>query len=175
MFGVDLDHLVIGGDSAGASLAAVVAIIARDIHLMGFAAPDIKGQLLLYPALTSKELPSRISQANAPLFSSSDMDVFIEYYLGRKASDQDINDFKIFPAQADDFSMLPPTFISSAELDPLADDGPDYADKLKAAGIAVKTVVEPGLMHGWLRARNSSPRAAEAFARIVQALKDLTA
>ena len=175
IFGADSDCLIIGGDSAGASLAASVALIARDINLLGFNAPSLKGQLLIYPALTSENLPSRTTQAQAPLFSTPDLDNFIDYYFGHKATAEDKQDFKIFPSQADDFSKLPAAFISAAALDPLADDGPDYTDKLKAAGVQVKSIVEPGLMHGWLRARNSSPRAAEAFARIVQALKDLSA
>ncbi|KLN62502.1 hypothetical protein WH96_03165 [Kiloniella spongiae] len=175
IFGADSDRLIIGGDSAGASLAASVALIARDINLLGFTPPSLRGQLLIYPALTSEDLPSRTTQAQAPLFSTPDLDTFIDYYLGHKATEGNKQDFKVFPAQADDFSKLPATFISAAELDPLADDGPDYADKLKAKGVQVKSIVEPGLMHGWLRARNSSPRAAEAFARIVQALRDLSA
>ena len=175
IFGADSERLVIGGDSAGASLAASVALIARDINLLGFNAPSLKGQLLIYPALTSEDLPSRTTQAQAPLFSTPDLDNFIDYYLGHKATEENRQDFKIFPAQADDFSKLPATFITAAELDPLADDGPDFADKLKAADVQVKSLVEPGLMHGWLRARNSSPRAAQAFSRIVQALKDLSA
>ncbi|WP_085903811.1 alpha/beta hydrolase [Kiloniella majae] len=175
IFGANSDRLIIGGDSAGASLAASVALIARDINLLGFNAPSLKGQLLIYPALTSENLPSRTTQAQAPLFSTPDLDNFIDYYLGHKATEEDKQDFKIFPAQAGDFSKLPTAFISAAELDPLADDGPDYADKLKATGVQVKSLVEPGLMHGWLRARHSSPRAAEAFARIVQALRNLSA
>ncbi len=174
-FDVDIDRLVIGGDSAGGTLAAVISMIARDIHLLGFNAPRIKGQLLLYPALSSEALPSRTKQAGAPLFSAPDLDVFINYYLGGPATEQNKSDFKIFPAQADDFSNLPPAYVSAAELDPLADDGPDFVDKLKAAGITAKSVVESGLMHGWLRARHKSPRAEKAFSRVVQALKDLSA
>ncbi len=175
IFDVDIDRLVIGGDSAGGTLAAVITMIARDIHLLGFNAPWIKGQLLLYPALSSEALPSRTHQKNAPLFSAPDLHTYIDYYLGHSATEQDKQDFKIFPAQAHDFSNLPPAYVSSAELDPLSDDGPDFVDKLKSAGVTARSVVEPGLMHGWLRARHISPRAEKAFSRIVQALKDLTA
>ena len=175
IFGVDLDNLIIGGDSAGGTLAAVVSMIGRDIHLLDFNAPKIKGQLLLYPALSSEPLLSRETQAHAPLFSTADLDNFIDYYLGHAATDLNKKDFKLYPAQAEDFSKLPPAFISSAALDPLADDGPDFVDKLNAEGIIAKSVVEPGLMHGWLRARHTSPRASQAYGRIVQALKDLTA
>ncbi|WP_419902945.1 alpha/beta hydrolase [Kiloniella sp.] len=156
IFDVDINRLVIGGDSAGANLAAVVTLIARDIHLLGFNAPWINGQLLLYPALSSEPLPSRLHQVNAPLFNASEMDTYIDLYLGRTATAQDKADFKIFPAQAKDFTNLPPAYVSSAELDPLADDGPDFVDKLKAAGVTAKSVVEPGLMHGWLRARHKT-------------------
>ncbi|MFD2204576.1 alpha/beta hydrolase [Kiloniella antarctica] len=175
IFDIDINRLVIGGDSAGGTLAAVITMIARDIHLLGFNAPWIKGQLLIYPALSSEVLPSRVQQADAPLFSTPDLNLFIDYYLGHPATEQNKQDFKIFPAQADDFSNLPPAYISSAELDPLSDDGPDFVDKLKSTGSTARSVIEPGLMHGWLRARHVSSRAEQAFARIVQALKDLAA
>ena len=175
IFSVDVSRLIVGGDSAGGTLAAVISMIARDINMLGFNAPQPRGQLLLYPALSCEMLPSREKQSQAPLFTTPDLDYYINFYLGHSATEQNKADFKIFPAQADDFSNLPPAYISSAELDPLADDGPDFANKLKASGVSTQVIVERGLMHGWIRARHSSPRAAQAFSRVVQALIKLTA
>ncbi|WP_020590758.1 alpha/beta hydrolase [Kiloniella laminariae] len=176
LFAVDIQRLVLGGDSAGANLAAALTLLLREQQkgntVPGFTA-GLKGQLLIYPALSSETLPSRITQAKAPLFSAEEMDIYLRYYLGRAVTDADKKDPRLFPAQARDFSNLPPAFLSAAELDPLADDVPDYARKLIATGSKAKYLVEPGLMHGWLRARHRSPRAAAAFARVVAGLKKL--
>lgn len=165
LFGADPARLVVGGDSAGGNLAAAVALQARD---QGIA---LKGQLLLYPALFPGDLPSRESQAIAPLLSSAEMLDYVRLYLGREEGEVDRHDFRLHPGMAGDVTGLCPAFLTSAELDPLADDAPAYAEKLTAAGVTATAIVEPGLMHGWLRARAMSPRAADAFARIVTVLK----
>ena len=58
------------------------------------------------------------------------------------------------------------TLALAAECDPLADDARDYVAKITAANGHARWVLEPGLVHGYLRARHSVPRAAESFARI---------
>jgi len=63
--------------------------------------------------------------------------------------------------------------VFSAECDPLCDDGPDYARKIRAGGGRAHAVVEPGLVHGYLRARTSATRAADSFTRICNAVSAL--
>jgi acetyl esterase len=69
-----------------------------------------------------------------------------------------------------DFTALPLTLAISAECDPLADDARDYAAKLRAAGGRAHWINELGMVHGYLRARGSVPRAAASFTRIVEAI-----
>jgi len=68
--------------------------------------------------------------------------------------------------QDSDFTDLPPTLVVSADCDPLRDDSRDYRDQLQAAGGQVQLINEPGLVHGYLRARHSVGRARNSFERI---------
>ena len=57
----------------------------------------------------------------------------------------------------------------------LADDARDYAARLTAAGGTALWIEEPGLVHGYLRARATVPRAAASFARITATLSAMAA
>ena len=63
------------------------------------------------------------------------------------------------------FSNLPPAHIHYAEYDPLADDGPGYAERLRAAGNHVELRCAERMIHGFMRARFSGPDAAAEFAK----------
>ena len=75
--------------------------------------------------------------------------------------------------RAEDFSDLPPTIAITAECDPLSDDGKLYCDKIIAAGGKAMHIEEPGLVHGYLRARHKVARAGASFARILSAISAL--
>ncbi len=77
------------------------------------------------------------------------------------------------PLRDTGFSGLPPTVIFAAECDPLSSDGFRYRDKIVAAGGIAWSHEEPGLVHSFLLARRSVPRAQEAFGRIVAAVAAL--
>ena len=82
-------------------------------------------------------------------------------------------DATVSPLQDTDFSGLPPTIAIAAECDPLCDDARSYAEAIVTASGRAHWVVEPGLVHGYLRARKTVDRAAASFARITQALQTL--
>ena len=63
--------------------------------------------------------------------------------------------------------------VRAAGCDPLQSDGPAYRDKLAAAGVPAHEITEAGLVHGYLRARGMSARAAESFERILLAIEAL--
>lgn len=77
--------------------------------------------------------------------------------------------------RAGDFAGLPPSFVVTAECDPLADDGRHYVEAIAAAGGRAELVCEAGLVHGYLRARHSVGRARASFSRIVTAIAMLGA
>ncbi len=155
--------LILAGDSAGATLAAAVA------HAVRGQTPYPLGQVLIYPALGGDNTRgSYVTHAAAPLLSTQDVAFYQATVAGGAATAQDP---RINPLADSDFSGLPPTTIITAQCDPLSDDGRDYRDGLLAAGVAAEWVNEAGLVHGYLRARHSSARAAASFERIVAALK----
>ena len=105
--------------------------------------------------------------ANAPMLTVRDL----EFY-------KDVRTGGILPARLEtlyplsdaDFSGLPPTVIVTAECDPLSSDGETYRDRILAAGGRAWWHEEPGLVHGYLRARRTVARARNSFARITAAV-----
>lgn len=153
-----LDHLegpvVLCGDSAGGFLAAMLA-----------GSGDVQGQVLIYPGLGGDvNAGSYLRHANAPMLTRAEV---LASGLGRAVPES--------PLAVSDFSGLPPTMIVSAECDPLADDARHYRDAIQDAGGNAVWVEEPGLVHGYLRARHSVDRARRSFARICRAIEDLGA
>jgi acetyl esterase len=94
----------------------------------------------------------------------------VQYYLKvRLDGPLSGSDPTLQPLDDTDFSGLPPTVVVTAECDPLRDDGPGYCSAITAAGGKAKWIDAAGLVHGFLRARGSSARAAAAFTRIIDA------
>ena len=143
-FGVDADRIAIGGDSAGANLAAAACI-----GLRGTPAAPV-AQLLVYPAVDFEmNRPAYTENADAPLLSIRGMPAVNAMYCPNPANRRDP---LAAPYLADSHADLPPAFIAVAENDPLRDDGRDYAEKLRAAGVPVVLDQGEGLIHGYLRA-----------------------
>lgn len=159
------DPLILAGDSAGGNLAAAVSHHARG-RLDG-----ILGQVLIFPLLGGDRTNgSYLEHAHAPLLTLDD----IKFYESvRYAGDQPEGDPTYLPLQDSDFSNLPPTVVVTADCDPLRDDGPNYCEKIAATGGKAHWINEPGLVHGYLRARTSVKRAAESFERISVAIEAL--
>ena len=151
--------IVLCGESAGGNLAAAVAQATR--HHTRHAV----GQMLIYPGLGGDETGrSYIEHAEAPLLTVADIDF---YRRIRSAPGQSPDDPTFSPLGDRDFSGLPPTVIVTAECDPLSSDGETYRDRILAAGGQALWREEPRLVHSFLRARPTVPRAAEAFAKII--------
>jgi len=140
--GVDASRLVVGGDSAGGNLAAVVAIAARDGD-----GPKIAGQLLIYPATEARRThPSHSEPETSILLTHSVTTWFYWNYLNDVA---DVDDWRVSPARAQTLGALPPAYVLTAGADPLRDEGNDYAARLKDAGVAVTYRHFPGQFHGF--------------------------
>src|ERR1700722_10623880 len=102
--GIDASRLMIGGDSAGGNLAAVVAISAHDGN-----GPAIAGQVLIYPATESARThPSHREPETSILLTHSVTRYFYESYLNGAA---DINDWRASPARASTLIGLPPAYV----------------------------------------------------------------
>jgi len=151
------------GDSAGGTLAAAVAAERPGAGIVG--------QVLIYPGLGGGlDQPSVTRHAHAPLLSAADIR---SYHETRSGSEQRADDPTAMPLRADDFAHLPPTALFAAGCDPLASDAWVYAQRLCAAGVSVALTIEPGLVHGYLRARHSTAAARDSFRRIADAAQYL--
>jgi acetyl esterase len=138
---IDASRLMVGGDSAGGNLAAVVAIAARDGN-----GPAIAGQLLIYPATDfAMTHPSHSEPETSILLTHSVIKWFRDHYLG----DADINDWRASPARAKTLAGLPQAYVLTAGADPLRDEGDEYAGRLKEAGVPVTYRTFPGQFHGF--------------------------
>ena len=140
--GIDASRLIVGGDSAGGNLAAVVAISARDGN-----GPAIAGQVLIYPATDfAMTHPSHGEPETSLLLTHSVIRWFRDQYLSGPA---DIDDWRASPARASTLAGLPPAYVLTAGADPLRDEGDEYARRLKEAGVPVTYRTFPGQFHGF--------------------------
>jgi acetyl esterase len=156
--GIDASRLMIGGDSAGGNLAAVVAISARDNG------PAIAGQVLIYPAVDfAMKHPSHSEPETSVLLTHSAIKWFTGLYLNSAA---DGSDWRASPARAATLAGLPPAYVLTAGADPLRDEGDEYAERLKQAGVAVTYRHFPGQFHGFFTMGRLLPQANVAASEI---------
>lgn len=154
--------LVVGGDSAGGTLAAACALLARDAG-----GPALTGQLLLYPVLDCDlGRPSYVADAEAFPLTTADMRWFWDHYAPDPAVRTQV---LASPLRAVDLAGLPPTLLVQAGHDPLRDEGAAYAARLAGAGVEVTTTVHPTLGHGFVRFTAVSAAVRTAVARTVAA------
>ena len=161
---VDADRLIVAGDSAGGNMAAVVALMARDLG-----GPQIAFQLLIYPAVDGTMSHPSIEQFHdAPVLTRSLMNWFINHYWN---SPDDALEATFSPLLADDLSNLPPALVLTAEYDPLHDEGRAYAARLRREGNVVKAIDYPRAVHGFMSFGSFSPTSKAAHRDIQTALR----
>ncbi|MBX3259580.1 MAG: alpha/beta hydrolase [Labilithrix sp.] len=155
--------IVVGGDSAGGNLSAVVARRARDRG-----GPRIAMQLLVYPVTDADfERPTYVAKENQLMLSRDSMVWFWDHYAPRK---QDRLSPDASPLRATDLSRLPPAVVVTAEHDVLRDEGEDYAKALEAAGVDVTFKRFEGQMHGFFTMVNVLPGADAGLEYVASAL-----
>jgi acetyl esterase/lipase len=157
--GVDPDRVAVVGDSAGGSLAAAVALAARDRG-----GPAICVQVLLYPGLDRDMAASSvIALGDAPLLARDDIDYMHALADGTAGPPRDPY---LVPAYASDLSGLPPAIVVTAACDPIQDWGERYAARLRDAGVQTTTTRYPGMYHGFLMRADATARGRLAIAEI---------
>jgi len=74
-----------------------------------------------------------------------------------------------------DLAGLPPAHIVTGELDPLCDDGEEYAERLRAAGVSATVTRYPGMFHGFFNLPDDIPMAEQANADVCAVVRDALA
>jgi acetyl esterase len=140
--GIDAARLVVGGDSAGATLAAVICQEA-----LRSGGPAIAAQCLICPVLDFEETsPSREEFAENHLLDMTTLEADLALYLPEGV---ERGDPRVSPLRAVKFAGLPTASIHTAEFDPMRDEGNAYAAKLVAAGVAVEHTCHDGMIHNF--------------------------
>jgi acetyl esterase/lipase len=141
--GVDTARLALLGTSAGGGLAAATALLARDLG-----GPSLCFQMLHIPELDDRlDTPSMRSFVASPVWNRPLAEFSWKAYLGSMAGTDDVPPYAS-PSRAADLSGLPPAYISTAENDPLRDEGILYGLRLLQAGVSVELHQFPGTFHG---------------------------
>ena len=162
--GIDPRRLVVAGDSAGATLAAVVCQRAR-----GPAGPDIALQVLICPVTdVHADTESRRLFGQGYFFDTATLTWALGHYL---KSGTDVSDPRISPLRADDFGGLPAAHIHTAEFDPFRDEGKDYAEALAKAGVPVRYVCHQGMIHHFYCMAGAIPSSRSAIRSIGNDIK----
>ncbi len=160
--GVDASRLAVGGDSAGGTLAAVCAILARDAGL------TLRLQLHFYPGCAAGPAAPSHQQFGQDLVLDAPL---ISWFLDQYIPDEQRRDWRFSPINASDVKGVAPAWFGLAECDPLVDDGLAYADKLRAAGVAVELKIYRGVTHGFINMGRAIPQARQAHSQAANALK----
>ncbi|MBV9195412.1 MAG: alpha/beta hydrolase [Solirubrobacterales bacterium] len=162
---LDVSRLALAGDSAGANLAAAVAMRARDRGAPGFAL-----QVLLCPALDLlDEGAVRSELAEGFGLDRETIRWHVERYTPA-VSDRELP--HVSPLRAAALAGLPPALIITAEYDPLRDQGEDYASRLADAGVPVIATRYLGMIHGFVDVERFDAARA-VVAQVASALRHL--
>ncbi|MFC5823548.1 alpha/beta hydrolase [Nonomuraea insulae] len=166
--GVDPGQIAVGGHSAGAGLAAAVALRARDEQ-----GPPISFQLLNEPGLDDRlDTWSARNFTDTPWLYRDKLAAIWRLYRDSAPATP-----YAAPARAADLSGLPPAYIATGEFDPLRDEGIGYALRLLQAGVQVELHQWPGTFHGSqaiLSAEVSQRQIAELGATLRRAMAGQT-
>jgi acetyl esterase/lipase len=163
--GADPTRMAIAGDSAGGTIAAVIAQRARDEGR-----PPIAFQLLWYPStLWDQSLPSFTENADALILDTKAVADFSRWYAG----EVDVSDPPVgmAPGRAENLADLAPAYIAVAGHDPLRDDGIRYGELLAAAGVAAEVHNAQTMVHGYVGYAGVVPAATAAMERGLAALR----
>ena len=160
--GADPSRIAVGGDSAGGTLAAVAALQARDAGL------PVALQLLIYPGCTAhQDTPSHALYAHGFVLEEAAITWFFSHYVTHAQRD----DWRFAPLHAPDVDGVAPAWVGLAECDPLVDEGVAYADRLRAAGVAVDLEIYRGVTHEFIKMGRAIPEARTAHGHAAAALR----
>lgn len=157
--GVLPGRIAVAGDSAGGNLAAVVAQQAKPA---GLTPPAY--QLLIYPVTDHTRSSDDFRPFDRGFILTAEA---VLWYRARYLEGGvEPTDPRVSPLLAPDLSGLPPAIVVTAGFDPLQREGLEYAERLRDAGVFVKTLHYPSLIHGFANMTGAIPAAGAAMAEV---------
>lgn len=166
--GLDRTRIAVAGDSAGAAIAAGTALRCRDTG-----GPRLVLQILLVPMLRHRaDTPSRRVYGQGGHGITTRL---LDWYSDQYAPGSEAENPYCAPLRATELGDLPSTYIHTAELDPLRDDGVDFARLLRGAGVPVEHRDAPGLFHGFHFFADTLRRSRDEVAAELEAIRRLQA
>jgi acetyl esterase len=163
-WGVDPARTAVFGESAGALIAALAALRARESGLALAAQVLVNPCVDLTPAMFDHDSITR--HAHSPTLTAARLEVF-----RRLAAPPGTDPRAVSPLHAD-LTGLAPALVVVPTLDPVADHGRRYAERLRAAGTPVRTAEHPGATHAFLSTPGVVPQAKVARGQIAGFLRD---
>jgi acetyl esterase len=161
--GLDTERMAVGGDSAGGTLAAVVALMARD------AGVPLVLQMLFYPGTTAhQDTPSHHTFAHGFVLESPAIHYFFEHYIPNRS---DREHWWFAPLRVPEVEGVAPCWMGLAECDPLVDEGIAYADRLRWGHVPVDLEMYHGVTHEFIKMGRALPEALQAHQDAARALR----
>jgi acetyl esterase len=162
----DPKRVIVAGDSAGGTLAAVVALLARDAG-----DPAIALQVLIYPATDlTRETESYVRNAQGYMLTANALRWFYDRYVPDVAQRAD---WRASPLLHPTLRGVAPALVIAAEHDPLVDENEAYARRLRAEGVPTQYMCFPGMLHPFFTLGGVIDEAAEAEDLIAAAVARL--
>jgi acetyl esterase len=160
--GIDPAMVAVGGDSAGGNLAAVMALMARDGAL-----PPLAFQLLIYPAtdMMMTTISATTIGPGVPLTSAT-----MKWFIDQYAKDHE-TDWHASPLRVASVVGTAPALVLTCALDPLRDEGIDYAKRLEREGVRVLHLHYSDQIHGFMsmgRMIRAADQAIDMMARVLK-------
>ena len=141
--GIDPARLVVAGSSAGAGLAAALALLARDRG-----GPPLARQVLIYPMLDDRQTTPSSQLDGTAVWGRPANRLGWHAYLGLNTNQAQVPAYAA-PARATDLAGLPPAFVAVGGADLFRDESIAYAARLLEAGVPAELHVYAGAPHGF--------------------------
>lgn len=161
---IDPKRIAIGGNSSGGNLAAVAAYLSREENI------PIALQVLIYPFIDlSFGNASQQKFATGYNFTTEQAKWYLKQYLG--STGEHDNDPLASPFNIKDLSGLASALVLTAEYDILVDEGGEYAERLKSAGVPVEYICYEGMIHPFLSFWDRLDKGKQAAIKIAESLR----
>jgi len=161
--GVDPDRVAVAGDSAGGNLAAVVSQLTRD------GGPRPAFQMLFFPWLdmTAKRRSYQLF-SDGFFLTEAQMNWYTNHYA---PTADDRSDPRASPILTEDLTGLPPAYVAISGFDVLRDEGIEYAERLRAAGVPTTLRVHDDLVHAFVNLTGYGRAGVDALLEAAGALR----